>query len=93
MRPGNEAAGRAVQCETRAAALDRATAHADQRFAGLVLRLQYARVSCSDLRELEWAAVLAESIAEGMQVQAEKCPVPLMRPIRHPAYSERRPFG
>ena len=94
VRPGDEtAAGRAVQCETRAAALDRATAHADQRFAGLALRLQFARVSCSDLRELEWAALLAESIAEGMRVQAQQCPVPLMRPIRHPAYSERRPFG
>ena len=79
VRPGDEAAaGRAVQCETQAAALDRATAHADQRFAGLALRLQYARVSCSDLREVEWAALLAESIAEGMQVQAEKCPVPFL---------------
>ena len=79
VRPGGEtAAGRAVQCETRAAALDRAAAHADQRFAGLALRLQLARVSCPDLREVEWAALLAESIAEGMQVQAEKCPVPLV---------------
>ena len=94
VRPGDEAAaGRAVQCETRAAALDRATAHAKQRFAGLALRLQLAGVSCPDLAEVEWSALLAESIAEGMQVQAEKCPVPLMRPIRHPAYSERRPFG
>ena len=67
-----------MQCETRAAALDRATAHADQRFAGLALRLQYARVSCPDLAEVEWAALLAESIAEGMHVQAEKCPVPLL---------------
>lgn len=65
-----------MQCETRAAALDRATAHADQRFAGLVLRLQFARVSCSDLRELERSAVLAGSIAEGMRVQAQQCPVP-----------------
>ena len=79
VRPGDEAAaGRAVQCETRAAALDRATAHADQRFAGQALRLQLAGVSCSDLAEVELSAVLAESIAEGMQVQAEKCPVPLL---------------
>ena len=67
-----------MQCETRAAALDRATAHADQRFAGLALRLQFARVSCSDLREIERSELLAESIAEGMRVQAEKCPVPLL---------------
>ena len=79
VRSGDEtAAGRAVQCETRAAALDRATAHADQRFAGLALRLQLAGVSCSDLTEVEWSALLAESIAEGMRVQAQQCPVPLV---------------
>ena len=79
VRPGDEAAaGRAVQCETRAAALDRATAHAEQHIAGLTWRLQFARVSCSDLRELERSAVLAESIAEGMRVQAQQCPVPLL---------------
>ena len=64
-----------MPCESRAAALDRATAHAEQRFAGLALRLQYARVSCSDLRALERSALLAESIAEGMRVQAQQCPV------------------
>ena len=75
--PAREAAGRAeAACEARAASLDRATAAVDRLRGLLVLRLRTAGASCRDLADFDAAALLAEGIAEGMRVQAARCPVP-----------------
>lgn len=74
---GEDAAVRSwAACDARAASLSRATAHAERMHSRLMVRFQFARVSCPDLPELEAAALLAEGIAEGMRVQLARCIVP-----------------